>query len=44
METKKSKNPKVKIVNLFEDMNYHEHDEKSYQKLMQEEANKESKE
>lgn len=30
METK---NEKTKITNLFEDGNYHEHDEKSYQKM-----------
>ena len=41
METKESKKPEKKIVNLCEDMNYHEHDDKSYQKMTQEK--KESK-
>lgn len=46
METKKSKKPETKIVNLCEDMNYHEHDDKSYQKMTQEKViggNKQSK-
>nr|DAJ29018.1 MAG TPA: hypothetical protein [Caudoviricetes sp.] len=33
METKDSKQPK--IVNLCEDGNFHEHDEKSYNKIME---------
>jgi len=31
-----SKPQEEKITNLFEDMNYHEHDEKSYEKMIQE--------
>jgi hypothetical protein len=31
-----SKHPKPKTVNLFEDMNTHEHDEASYQQMLKE--------
>lgn len=37
----KNEQPEEKIVNLFEDMNPHEHNEESYQKMIKEqEANK----
>lgn len=34
-EISKSEETTGKIVNLCEDMNYHEHDEKSYEKQLQ---------
>lgn len=37
----KNEQPEEKIVNLFEDMNPHKHNEESYQKMIKEqEANK----
>lgn len=40
-QSEKNEQPEEKIVNLFEDMNPHKHNEESYQKMIQEqEANK----
>jgi hypothetical protein len=42
-EETNSENSEKKIVNLFEDMNHHEHDEKSYEKMKQSQENSEEK-
>jgi len=40
-QSEKNEQSEEKIVNLFEDMNPHKHNEESYQKMIQEqEANK----